>query len=157
MGKIRLRKTIEPDLELLFSFQLDKVANYMAAFTDKSDKNKASYIKKWTHLMSKHTIHLQTILSNNEVVGSVAKYEINGKAELTYWINKDYWGRGIATKAVLFFLQIELARPIFARAASDNIASQKVLENSKFTKIGIKKGYANAREMEIEEFIYKLN
>jgi RimJ/RimL family protein N-acetyltransferase len=51
---------------------------------------------------------------------------------------------------------MESARPIFGRTAFDNFASQKVLMNNGFVKIGVDKGFANARGIEIEEFIFKL-
>ena len=42
------------------------------------------------------------------------------------------------------------------RVATDNIGSGKVLEKNGFVLIGSDKGFANARGMEIEEFIFKL-
>ena len=53
--------------------------------------------------------------------------------------------------------EIENNRPIFGRVAFDNFGSQKVLEKCNFLKIGTDKGFANARQAEIEEFIYKLD
>ncbi|RYF99627.1 MAG: N-acetyltransferase, partial [Chitinophagaceae bacterium] len=41
--------------------------------------------------------------------------------------------------------------------AFDNIGSQKVLEKCGFTKIGNDRGFAHARQAEIEEYIYKLS
>lgn len=79
-----------------------------------------------------------------------------GDAEITYWIDKGHWGKGIATKALKKFLTIEPARPLFGRTAFDNFASQRVLKKCGFEKIGIDKGFANARGEEIEEFIYRL-
>ena len=66
-------------------------------------------------------------------------------------------GQGIATTALNNFLKIELTRPIYGRVAFDNLGSQKVLEKCGFIKIGTDKGFANARQTEIEEFIYKLS
>jgi [ribosomal protein S5]-alanine N-acetyltransferase len=53
-------------------------------------------------------------------------------------------------------LTIENTRPVFGRVAFDNFGSQKVLEKCGFVKIGTDKGFANARQTEIEEFIYRL-
>lgn len=92
---------------------------------------------------------------SDKIVGSVVKYEMEGKAEITYWIDKPYWGKGIASKALKMFLSIECARPIYGRVAFDNVGSQRVLEKCGFEKIGTEIGFANAREMKIEEFIYK--
>ena len=99
---------------------------------------------------------MQTIIVDNIIVGSISKFEIEGDAEITYWIDKKYWGRGVGTHTLKEFLKSEVARPIFGRVAFDNFGSQKVLEKCGFVKIGTAKGFANARQAEIEEVIYKL-
>jgi RimJ/RimL family protein N-acetyltransferase len=155
-SKITLRKTVITDLEVLFKFQLDEEANHLAAFTSKDPSDKAAYLAKYTRLLHDPTINNRTILLNNAIVGSIAKFIMHGDAEITYWIDKSFWGRGIATAALEIFLKIENARPIFGRTAFDNFGSQKVLEKCGFVKTGTDKGFANARKIEIEEFIYKL-
>jgi RimJ/RimL family protein N-acetyltransferase len=48
--------------------------------------------------------------------------------EVTYWIGRSYWGKGIATDALTAFLAVDRSRPLHARVASDNVASRRVLE-----------------------------
>ncbi|MBS1656010.1 MAG: GNAT family N-acetyltransferase [Bacteroidetes bacterium] len=155
-NEIVLRKTEVTDLELLFRFQLDEEAIHLAAFTPKDPANKSAYISKYTKLLSDPTVNNQTIIVDTVIAGSIAKFEIEGEAEITYWIDKKFWGQGIATAALRHLLVIEKARPVFGRTAFDNFASQKVLEKCGFVRIGKDKGFANARQAEIEEFIYKL-
>ena len=153
---ITLTKTLEDDLETLFQFQLDKEANYLAAFMPENSADKAAYMEKYARFLNDPSITMRTIKVNNEIAGSVAKFVIENDAEITYWIDRKFWGRGVATDALQNFLKIELVRPIRGRVAYDNYGSQKVLENCGFVKIGTDKGFANARQMEIEEFIYQL-
>lgn len=153
---IKLRPTEIADLDILFQFQTDKEGGYLAAFMSKDPTDKSAYITKYTKLLADPTINNQTILLDNTIVGSVAKFVMEGDPEITYWIDRNYWGQGIATKALSQLLAIETIRPIFGRVAFDNFGSQKVLEKCGFVKIGTDKGFANARQMEIEEFIYKL-
>ena len=54
------------------------------------------------------------------------------------------------------FLKNENTRPIKGRVAFDNYPSQKVIEKCGFIKIGKDQGFANARQAEIEEYIYSL-
>ncbi len=157
ISEIKLRKTVVDDLEVLFKFQLDKEANNLAAFTSKDPTDKSAYLIKYTKLLSDPTVNNQTIMIDNIIVGSIANFEIDGKAEVTYWIDKNFWGKGIATKALKYLLTIENTRPILGRVAFDNYGSQKVLEKCDFVKVGKDKGFANARQTEIEEFIYKLD
>lgn len=154
--QVKLRQSEISDLELFFQFQLDEEANYLAAFTSKDPSDKAAYIEKYTRHLNDPTINNMTILINETIAGSIAKFVLEGDAEITYWIDKNFWGIGIATEALKKLLTIENTRPIFARVAFDNIGSQKVLEKCGFIKTGTDKGFANARQEEIEEFIYRL-
>ncbi len=140
----------------MFQFQLDEKANYLAAFTSKDPTDKAAYLEKFKKHLNDPTINMQTILVDETIAGSIAKFEMEGDAEITYWIDTRYWGNGIATTSLKNFLTKEHMRPVFGRVAFDNVASQKVLERCGFVKIGTDKGFANARQAEIEEFIYKL-
>ena len=47
--------------------------------------------------------------------------------------------------------------PVFARAASDNVASLRVLRKAGFTPYGTDVGFANARRAEIEETLLRLD
>ncbi len=154
--QLKLRQTEKPDLELFCQFQLDKEANYLAAFTSKDPTDKEAYFEKFTKLLNDPTINMQTILVEETIAGSIAKFEIEGDPEITFWIDRTFWAKGIATTALKKFLTIENTRPILGRVAFDNLGSQKVLEKCGFVKIGTDKGFANARNIEIEEFIYKL-
>ena len=153
---IQLRPTEISDLNSLFQFQLNKEGGYLAAFMPKEPTDKAAYINKYTKLLDDPTVNNQTIILDHVIVGSIAKFVMEGDTEITYWIDRNYWGQGIATKALKEFLNLESIRPIFGRVAFDNFGSQKVLEKCGFVKIGTDKGFANARQAVIEEFIYKL-
>jgi RimJ/RimL family protein N-acetyltransferase len=153
---LTLTETIKDDLNAFFQFQLDEEANYLAAFTAKDPNDKAAYIEKYSKFLTDPAITMRTIKSNDEIVGSIAKFVMANEAGITYWIDRKFWGKGIATAALQDFLKIEKTRPLFAHTAFDNYGSQKVLEKCGFKKIGQDKGFANARQAEIEEYIYKL-
>lgn len=153
---IILTETKKDDLNAFFQFQLDKEAIYLAAFTPKDPYDKAAYIEKYTRHLADPTINMRTIKVNDVIAGSIAKFVMDNEAEITYWIDRKFWGQGIATAALTAFLKLEKTRPIRGRVAFDNYGSQKVLEKCGFIKTGKDKGFANARQAEIEEYIYKL-
>jgi RimJ/RimL family protein N-acetyltransferase len=154
--QVELRPTEKSDLAFLFQFQLDEEAGYLAAFMPENHTDKEAYVEKFTKFLNDPTIHMQTILVDETIAGSIAKFEREGEAEITYWIDRNFWGKGVATTALQRFLTIENTRPILGRVAFDNLGSQRVLEKCGFVKIGTDKGFANARQTEVEEFIYKL-
>ena len=81
---IKLRPTEKADLETLFEFQLDKKGRYLAAFMPKNPADKSAYINKHTKLLDDPSVNNQSILLDNVILGSIAQFEIQGKAEITY-------------------------------------------------------------------------
>jgi ribosomal-protein-alanine N-acetyltransferase len=154
---VTLRPTDLADLVCFYQFQLDPVATYLAAFTPRVPLDEATYVAKYSAFLQEPTIHMQTILAAGTIVGSIAKFELKGNAELTYWLDRAYWGEGIATQALLTFLALEPTRPLRGRVACDNVGSQRVLEKSGFVQIGTASGFAPARQAELVEFIYQLS
>ena len=99
-NNITLTETEKDDLNAFFQFQLDKEANYLAAFTSKDPNDKTAYIEKYTKHLTDPTINMQTIKVNDIIAGSIAKFIMENDAEITYWIDKKFWGQGIATTAL---------------------------------------------------------
>jgi RimJ/RimL family protein N-acetyltransferase len=154
--ELNLRPTNISDLDTLFHFQLDEEGRYLAAFIPKDPSNKEAYLKKYTKLLNDPSVKNKTILIGSQIVGSIGMFMMNGEMEITYWIDKAFWGKGIATSALRQFLSLESVRPVFARVVFDNYGSQSVLEKCGFIRVGSDKGFANARHAVVEEFIYKL-
>ncbi|MFB4168262.1 GNAT family N-acetyltransferase [Virgibacillus sp. JSM 102003] len=157
MNNLVLRNVIEDDLPIFFKHQQDSEANQMAAFTSKDPNDWNSFAEHWNKILTNKNITKQTIIVENTVVGHVVHFEQFGEPEVTYWIGKEYWGKGIATKALREFLKQVTIRPLYARAAKDNTGSIKVLKRCGFMISGEDSGYANARDKDVEEFILTLN
>lgn len=153
---IELIKTTHADLEALFEFQTNKDGIWMAAFTPENPTDKEFYMNKWTKIVANPEINMQTIRLENKIIGSVAHFDMMGETNISYWIDQPYWGKGLGTLALKMFVNNAVKRPLFARVAFDNFGSQRVLEKCGFKTIGKDKGFANARNREIEEFIYQL-
>lgn len=157
MSNIVLRNVIEDDLPIFFKHQQDSEANQMAAFTSKDPNDWNSFAEHWNKILTSKEIIKQTIIVENTVVGHVSHFEQFGEPEVSYWIGKEYWGKGIATNALREFLKQVPIRPLYARAAKDNAGSLKVLKKCGFTITGEGSGYANARGKDVEEFVLPLN
>ena len=154
---VQLRDVEAGDLELFFEYQLDPAANYMAAFTSKDPSDRAAFDAHWKKILADESIPIQTILFFGQVAGSVLSYVMEGEREVSYWLGKKFWGQGIATRALALYLDIIRERPLYARAAKDNLGSIRVLEKNGFMEIAAEKGFANARATEIEELVLKLD
>lgn len=97
--QVTLRPTQEADLAALFEFQLNEEAAYLAAFMPQDYTDPVAYRAKYRRFLRDPTIHMQTILVDGVLAGSIAKFETEGDAEITYWLARSFWGRGVATAA----------------------------------------------------------
>lgn len=88
---------------------------------------------------------LAAITADGAVAGSIGltigKDVYRKSAELGYWLGKQYWGHGIAARAVRWacdtgFRRYDIIR-IHAAVFDYNIASQRVLEKCGFSREGI--------------------
>jgi len=90
------------------------------------------------------------------VAGNVVSWGQSGERAIGYWIGKEYWGKGIATKALSEFLRVLKTRPLYAHVAKHNIASLQVLKKCGFTISGEDKVSSNIPGEKVEEFILTL-
>ncbi len=152
-----LRDVTPDDLPIFFEQQRDSEANFMAAFTSKNPDDREAFDAHWQRILASDTVTIQTILYDGQVAGSVLSYVESGGTEVSYWIGREFWGRGIASRALAAFMVQKKERPLYARAAKDNAGSLRVLEKNGFVIVGEDKGFANARGVEVEEYLLKLD
>lgn len=156
-NEVSLREVIASDLVVFFEQQTDPEAVWMAAFTQEGALDKAAFIERWTRILSQSGNIMYTILCDGEVAGNLMSYLMDGEREVGYWLGKEFWGRGIATRALTLFLRdVVTTRPLEARAASDNLASLHVLEKCGFKRRGVERSFAAGRGEEIEETLFTL-
>jgi RimJ/RimL family protein N-acetyltransferase len=146
-GTVRLRDVTEADLPIFFEQQLDPDAVRMAAFPS---RDRDAFDAHWARILADDTVIKKTILLAGHVAGNVVSWEQPGERLVGYWIGKEYWGKGVATRALSEFLDYVKARPLFARVAKHNVASIRVLEKCGFMISG------EERAGDVEELIMRL-
>ena len=117
---VLLRDVNDGDLPIFFEQQQDPAANRMAAFTAKDPADRAAFTAKWAKILGDESITKRTILFGGQVAGSVSTFVApwSGKLEVTYWIGRSYWGKGIATGALKAFLTVDPSRALHARQSA---------------------------------------
>jgi hypothetical protein len=105
--QLTLRPTLYADLETHYQFQLDEEANYLAAFTSSSSSDKKAYLEKYAKFLNEPSINNQTILIDGIIVGSIAKFVIEGDAEITYWIDRKFWDVELQQRHLKRFFQLK--------------------------------------------------
>ncbi|MER6715939.1 MULTISPECIES: GNAT family N-acetyltransferase [unclassified Streptomyces] len=150
--EVALRPVHDSDLPVFFRQMNDPESLHLAAFTAKDPADRAAFDAHWAKIRSSSDV-ARTVLADGDVVGHAAVYGEPGEREVTYWVDRAYWGKGIATAALRALLTEVPERPLYARAASDNAGSLRVLEKCGFRASATARGYAQARGAEIDETV----
>jgi RimJ/RimL family protein N-acetyltransferase len=156
MSLIALRLAEDGDLDALFDQGRDAEAVRMAAFTAEDPDDRSAFDAHMARVRSSPDVTLRAVTRDGQLAGSIASFVSGDETEVTYWIHRAAWGNGIASGALELLLALVPARPLHARAASDNIGSLRVLEKAGFKIIGTETSFAPARNGEVEEAILRL-
>jgi len=130
-SEVRLRNVELDDLPTFYEQQLDADATRMAAFPA---RDRAAFDAHWaTNVLGNPAAVNKTILVDGQVAGNIGSWPQDGVRLVGYWIGKDYWGKGIATRALAAFLHVVTERPLRAHVAAHNVGSIRVLEKCGFS------------------------
>lgn len=156
-ASVTLREVQPADLDRFFEWQLDSEAGWMAAFVAEDPSDRQAFDAHWERILADPAILKRTILAGAAPVGSIVAYDFMGLPTVGYWIGREFWGRGIATRALAAFLEIAAVRPLYARVVEDNLGSLRVLQKCGFVIADRERGYAAARRSEVTEIILRLD
>lgn len=131
---ITLRRTTAEDVPTLHAFELDEASNKLAGT---KPRDWPTFKARWKEILADVDgtvtgVTPRVILVDDAVVGAVNISPHEGRDNIGYWIARDYWGRGIATRAVALMLKEFTRRPLFATASAQNKPSIRVLEKNGF-------------------------
>ena len=154
---VSLRPLEDRDLDTIFQHWTDPESIRMAAFTAEDQTDRRAFLDRMSRLRADPNASNRVIDVDGAIAGTIASFRIDDQLEVTYWVDRAQWGRGIASAALQLLLAETAERPVHARAASDNVGSLRVLEKAGFRRVGVDRGFARARGEEIEETILRLD
>ena len=157
MAEVALRPVDDSDLDALFEQMRDPESVRMAAFTAENPDDRTAFDVHMAKVRTSPEMNIRAVTVDGRLVGSIGSFVVDGDTEVTYWIDRPFWAQGIAGRALALLLESVRVRPLFARAASDNVRSLKVLQRAGFAIIGTEISFANGRKTEIEETILRLD
>jgi len=131
-----LRNVTDEDLAIFFEHQRDAVALRMAAFTS---RERDAFLTHWRTKVLRPENVSRSIVVGGLVAGYISSWEQDGKRLVAYWIGREHWGKGIATRALSEFLVLEPTRPLHAWVAVHNVGSIRVLEKCGFRTVAQEK------------------
>ena len=129
-AEVTLREVLDGDLPVFFADQSDPAAQTMAAF---QGREYGPFMEHWRdNILGDDTVEKRTILFNGRVAGNIVSWLEGGNRQVGYWIGREFWGQGVATRSLNQFLQLIDSRPLYAHVAKHNVGSIRVLEKCGF-------------------------
>lgn len=153
---VRLRPVTDADADDAFAMMRDPEAVRMAAFTVADPDDRAAFDTRWSRHLADPAIRMRAVEADGGFAGTVAAFTIDGDREVTYWIRRPLWGRGIATAALMLLVAAEPTRPLHARVTEANLGSLRVLERAGFTRTGSETSFAAGAGRPVVELLLEL-
>ncbi|MFE2714279.1 GNAT family N-acetyltransferase [Streptomyces mirabilis] len=127
---VRLRDVVEADLDLFLAYEHDPEAARRSRFTPRP---RDAFMSHWrTRILGDDTVLVQTVTVNGVPAGNLVAWWEGERRFIGYWFGRPYWDRGIGTKALTRFLELERNRPLYADPFTGNTASIRLLERHGF-------------------------
>jgi RimJ/RimL family protein N-acetyltransferase len=154
---VSLRPLEDRDLDTIYQHVTDPESVRMAAFTAEDQSDRRAFLNRMSRLRADTSVSYRVIDVDGAIAGTIGSFRIDNQPEVTYWVDRTQWGKGIASAALQILLAETAERPLCARAASDNVGSLRVLEKAGFRRVGVNRDFAPGRGEEIEETILRLD
>jgi RimJ/RimL family protein N-acetyltransferase len=144
-----LRDVVDGDLDAFFEHQREPEANEMAVFPA---RDRETFYAHWRRILADDSLIQKTIVDSGEVAGNICCWPQDGRRLLGYWLGREFWGKGLATRALQEFAEdVVTDRPLHAWVAATNTGSIRVLEKCGFVKVG------EHTTTEVEELLFELS
>jgi RimJ/RimL family protein N-acetyltransferase len=155
---VELRITRREDVAALFEMQLDPEGNALAGT---KPRDRAAFEARWEEILREPPspptgVMPRVIIADGVLVGSINIFPQEGTDSIGYWLAREHWGRGIATRAIALLIGEVATRPLFARVVSHNVASRRVLERNGFVLTARRHSPETDRYVASEGFVFTL-
>jgi RimJ/RimL family protein N-acetyltransferase len=150
-----IRPVERGDLAVFYRHQADPEAARMAVFRSRDEP---AFTAHWERVLQRADTTVRTVLADDgAVAGNVLAFEIDGTPLVGYWIGREYWGRGLATRALLALLDELPRRPLYAHVARSNAGSIRVLEKCGFEVVDERSVFDEALGTAVDELVLRLS
>ena len=151
--RVRLRPIEPDDLPRMYELQRDPESNRMAVTIPRT---REAFDALWEKSLIDPAATSRVVLFDGAFVGYVSRFPADGENHVGYWIDRAFWGMGIASRALERLLSEVADRPLFATVATSNGASLRVLHKRGFVIEQVRHSPATDRYPECEEALLVL-
>jgi RimJ/RimL family protein N-acetyltransferase len=147
-SRVRLRLADADDLPWIFRMQSDPESNRLAVTNPRTAE---AFDAHWAAVLVDPNITARVILLGDATVGLISVFQRDARDYVGYWIEREHWGRGIASEALRLLLVEVTRRPLAARVATSNPASLRILTKCGFEVVSVHAAPATDRFPACEE------
>lgn len=156
---IKLRRTTAGDVRTLHALELDAASNALAGT---KPRDWPTFEARWTQILADRDgsatgVTPRVIMADGVLAGAINIAPHEGSDSIGYWIAREHWGRGIASRAVALMLGEWARRPLLATTAGHNLPSIRVLEKNGFVVVSRRVTPETARTVARETVTLMLN
>ncbi|MEU9476194.1 GNAT family protein [Streptomyces sp. NPDC048191] len=133
-SEVSLRGVTDDDLYVFLAHEHDAEAVRRSRFTPRP---RDAFLTHWRErVLGDPDSLVRTVTVGGEVAGNIVSWTQGERRFVGYWLGQPYWGRGVGTRALGLFLQLERVRPLYADPFHGNTASVRLLERHGFERSG---------------------
>ena len=132
-GTVTLRPVGDGDLDAFFEQQRDPQAVERGGTTP---RDRADFDAHWAVVRADPRANLRAIEVDGRLAGHIVAFDREGRREVGYWLGREHWYMGVASRALARFLPSEPERPLYGYCLAANGASIRVLEQNGFVRAG---------------------
>ncbi|SEG99034.1 Protein N-acetyltransferase, RimJ/RimL family [Nonomuraea solani] len=131
---VRLRDVVAADLEVFLEQEHDPEAARRSRF---APRERERFLNHWkTNILGDPAAFVQAVMVDDTLAGNLVAWWEEDRRFIGYWLGREFWGRGIGTRALELFLGKEQNRPLHADPFHANTASVRLLEKHGFQRVG---------------------
>ncbi|WP_333773275.1 GNAT family N-acetyltransferase [Streptomyces sp. IBSBF 3136] len=132
--EVRLRAVTEEDLHVFLVQEHDPEAVRRSRF---APRPREAFLRHWRErVLGDPDCLVRTVVADGEPAGHVVSWTEGERRFVGYWLGRPYWGRGVGSRALGLFLELDRARPLYADPFAGNTASVRLLEKHGFERAG---------------------
>lgn len=127
--EVVVREVAIPDLPGIFEMQRDPDS---VAMSGVPARDAEAFLAHWGKAAADPDVVWLAVDADGELAGHVLSFRLEGRRMVGYWLAREYWGRGIASRALGLLLERLDDQPLYAIVSASNGASRRILEKAGF-------------------------
>jgi RimJ/RimL family protein N-acetyltransferase len=101
---VSLRPLEDRDLDAIYQQVRDPESIRMAAFTAEDQTDRRAFLNRMSRVRADPSASNRVIEVDGAIAGTIASFRIDNQLEVTYWLDRTRWGKGIASAALQILL-----------------------------------------------------